>query len=81
MTNDKQYEIMTKLEIIREEVVNLLIEAKQLIDRTDQRDFAHAYVWGNLFAEEFGYLGKSGGDYLDEVIERLRHQVEDGEEE
>lgn len=69
------------LDEIRQQIVDLLHEAKFIIDTTPERNFAEAYVWGNLFAEEFGFLGKSGGDYLDETIECLRQQANDEEPE
>lgn len=74
-------EDLYRLEDIRDHIVSYLRDAKEIIDRTNLRDRAHAYVWGNMFAEEFGFLGKAGGDYLNEVIEDLREQVEERKEE
>jgi hypothetical protein len=69
MTSEERF---YELQDIRDQIVDLLHQAKGIIDETPQREYAKAYVWGNLFAEEFGYLGKAGGDYLNEVIEGLR---------
>lgn len=81
MTKKELQNAVYELEEIRDQILDLLHEARTIISKTNQRNFAEAYVWGNLFAEEFGFLGKSGGDYLDEAIECLRQQANDEEPE
>jgi hypothetical protein len=57
-------------------MVELLREANRIVQDTSQSDYWYAYVPGNIFAGEFGYLGKGGGDYMKEVIDHLREEAE-----
>jgi 2-iminoacetate synthase ThiH len=65
-----------RLEEIYEEMVELLRQATDIVKATKEEPYWQANVVSNIFAEEFGYHGKSGGDYMREVIERLKEEAE-----
>jgi hypothetical protein len=79
MAKQLREEDLHRLEEIYDELVQLLREADDLVKDTSQYDYWSAHVPGNMFAEEFGEVGKAGGDYMKEVIDRLRDEAEEGE--
>jgi len=74
-------EDLHRLEEIYDELVQLLREADDIVKDTSQYDYWTAHVPGNMFAEEFGDVGRGGGDYMKEVIDRLRDEAEEEYEE
>lgn len=86
MTRKLHEDELYSLEEIYEEMVELLREATDIVKATREETYWQANVVSNIFAEEFGYHGKSGGEYMREVIDRLKEGVEkdvegEGEEE
>jgi len=79
MAKQLREEDLHRLEEIYDELVQLLREADDLVKDTSQYDYWSAHVPGNMFAEEFGEVGKAGGDYMKEVIDRLRDEAEEEE--
>jgi hypothetical protein len=72
-------EDLNRLEEIYDELVQLLREADDIVKDTSQYDYWSTHVPGNMFAEEFGDVGRGGGDYMKEVIDRLRDEAEEEE--
>jgi hypothetical protein len=72
-------EDLHRLEEIYDELVQLLREADDIVKDTSQYDYWSGHVPGNMFAEEFGEVGKAGGDYMKDVIDRLRDEAEEEE--
>ena len=72
-------EDLDRLEEVYDELVQLLREADDIVKDTSQYDYWSAHVPGNMFAEEFGDVVRGGGDYMKEVIDRLRDEAKEEE--
>lgn len=75
---EEKKELAERLNEIPEKVIELINEATEIIDEIGSKEVKErwkAYVPGNLFAEEFGYLGKAGGDYMIELIDDVKSKI------